>query len=61
MEERTAGTDEGRDRKATGKDSEYVRPTQVICDLFPCHERGEYPRCYLDIYKFCPKYHNRKV
>jgi len=28
----------------------------ICCDYYSCGERGEFPRCYLDIYKFCPKY-----
>jgi len=28
----------------------------VICDAYTCPERGEIPRCYLDICKFCSHY-----
>lgn len=28
----------------------------VLCDMQSCGERGDYPRCYLDIYKNCSFY-----
>jgi len=29
---------------------------KVACDNYSCDERGERARCYLDIYRLCPKY-----
>ena len=29
---------------------------KVLCDNLVCMERGDYGRCYLDIFKLCPKY-----
>jgi hypothetical protein len=29
---------------------------KVICDNYNCLDRGEFPRCYLDVYRFCSKY-----
>jgi len=29
---------------------------KVLCDNFVCMDRGEYGRCYLDIFKLCPIY-----
>ena len=28
----------------------------IMCEMLYCSERGEYPRCYLDIYRGCPFY-----
>jgi len=28
----------------------------IFCDYKNCNERGEYIRCYFDIYKNCPYY-----
>jgi len=28
----------------------------VFCDAQSCAERGEYPRCYLDVYRNCIHY-----
>lgn len=29
---------------------------KVCCNNLTCEDRGEYPRCYLDIYRNCGKY-----
>ena len=33
---------------------------KVVCDNLVCGERGDYGRCYLDIYKFCRRYEQPK-
>ena len=32
----------------------------IMCDNLKCQERGDYARCYLDIYKNCKHYERRK-
>jgi len=34
---------------------------KVCCNNFICMDRGEYPRCYLDIYRNCPIYKAHKI
>ena len=34
---------------------------KVCCNNFICQERGEYGRCYLDIYRNCPIYKAHKI
>lgn len=32
----------------------------VFCDFKGCSDRGDYIRCYFDLYKICPKYLTHK-
>ena len=35
---------------------EEAEPNLVFCTWEECKNRGEYIRCYFDLYKMCPKY-----
>lgn len=37
-----------------------AQPHLSECKWEECGDRGEYIRCYLDIYKLCPKYLTHK-
>jgi len=38
-----------------------AEPSIAACEWENCDERGEYRRCYFDLYKMCPKYINHQI
>ena len=33
----------------------------IWCDNYRCPERGDFPRCYLDIFKLCRRYDGERT
>jgi hypothetical protein len=42
------------------KNKELSDVAAILCDNLKCREIGEYPRCYLDIYKYCRQYEKKE-